>query len=82
MANLFLVWETDAQHNIKTALLGAVCSSKRQAVTVAVNSLLEANVIKTADMAEIKDQLHGNSQTQGLETNYLIQEIEPNKPLL
>ena len=82
MANLFLVWETDAHHNIKTASLGAVCTSKRQAVTVAVNSLLEAQVISTADMAETKDQLNGNSQTQGLTVNYLIQEIEPNKPLL
>ena len=81
MAN-FLVWETDAHHNKQTAQLRAVCTSKRQAVTVAVNSLLEAQVIGTADMAETKDQLNGNSQTQGLTVNYLIQEIEPNKPLL
>ena len=82
MANVFLVWETDQHHNIKTASLGAVCTSKRQAVTVAIKRLQDENVINTADMAEIKDQLHGNSQTQGLETNYLIQEIETNKPLL
>lgn len=82
MANLFLVWATDAHHTIKTASLGAVCTSKRQAVTVAVNALLEDNIIKFEDMGEIKDQLNGGSQTQSLETNYLIQEVEPNKPLL
>lgn len=80
MAN-FLVWETDAHHNKQTAQLRAVCTSKRQAVTLAVNCLLEDGTITAEQIGEAKERLNAESQTQGYDSNYQVQEIEPNKIL-
>ena len=78
MSNFF-VWQTDAHHNKQTAVLMAVCTSKRQAVTLAVNCLLEDENITTEQIGEAKERLNAESQTQGYEINYLIQDVEPNK---
>lgn len=74
-----LVWETDAHHNKQTAKLRAVCTSKRQAVTLAVNCMLEDNLITSEQIGEVREQLSTISQTQGYDNNYLIQEVEQNK---
>lgn len=78
MANVFLVWETDAHHNTKTAFLRAVCSSKRQAVTLSVNCMLEDNLIISEKIGEVRERLNADCQTQGYDRNFLIQEIETN----
>jgi hypothetical protein len=75
----FLVWETDSHHNKQTAVLMAVCTSKRQAVMLAVNCLLEDENITTEQIGESKERLKVESQTQGYEINYIIQNVETNK---
>ena len=79
MNNSFLVFETDKHHSKQTAKLMAVCSSKRQAVTLGVNCLLITGAIGTADIGEAREQLHDNSKTNSFKNNVLIEEIEQNK---
>ena len=56
-----------------------ICSSKRAAITLIVNELLEKKIIKVKDIAKYRKLLNEESQTQGLDTNFIISEITINK---
>lgn len=59
----------------------AVPTSKRRAVSMAIEAMLSERSLKIEDMAEAKQQLNTQGKTVGFKTNYSIKEIPTNKVL-
>ena len=77
--DVVIVYETDAQHSKASRNVVAVCSSKRAAISLIVNDLLEKKIIEAKSIADYRNALNQKSQTQGLDTNFIISEITINK---
>ena len=76
---VILVYETDAHHSKASRNVVAVCSSKRAAISLVVNDLLEKKVIEPKQIAHYRNELNEISQTQGLDNNFLLTETTVNK---
>lgn len=81
MRNVFAVYETDRNLMKSSRVLIAVCTSQRGAVSLVLGQLLKSKAIKMQDIGEQRKTLAEQSQTQGFETNYLIEELSTNKVL-
>lgn len=57
----------------------AVATSKRSAVTIAVEQMMESKSFDVEDLGEVKDQLNSQLKTMGFKNNYIIIPIETNK---
>lgn len=77
--DVVIVYETDAQHSKASRNVVAVCSSKRAAISLVVNDLLEKKIIEPKDIATYRNELNEKSQTQGLDNNFLLTETTVNK---
>ena len=76
--DVVLVFKTDARNTKASRKLFAVCSSKRAAISLVVNDLLEKKIIEPKNIATYRNELNEKSQTQGLDANFIISETKIN----
>lgn len=74
--SIIIVYESNAKRSSRNVV--AVCSSKRAASTLIISRLLESKIINSSNIAKLRNELNETSQTQELDTNYIISETKVN----